>query len=79
MVNYSEPKTAEDYIHRIGRTGRAGRKGTSVTFCERGASRIAPEIVKMMREVGQTPSADLEELARAPQMASSSYGQKRRR
>ena len=23
VVNYSEPKTAEDYIHRIGRTGRA--------------------------------------------------------
>ena len=32
VVNYDLPRTAEDYIHRIGRTGRAGREGEAVTF-----------------------------------------------
>ena len=27
VFNYDVPFTAEDYVHRIGRTGRAGRKG----------------------------------------------------
>jgi ATP-dependent RNA helicase DeaD len=32
VVNYSVPRDAEDYTHRIGRTGRAGRSGTAITF-----------------------------------------------
>lgn len=32
VVNYDEPATREDYIHRIGRTGRAGSKGRALTF-----------------------------------------------
>jgi len=32
VVNYELPRSADDYIHRIGRTGRAGMKGTSVTL-----------------------------------------------
>ena len=27
VINYSFPLTAEDYVHRIGRTGRAGKSG----------------------------------------------------
>ena len=27
VINYSFPLTAEDYVHRIGRTGRAGKTG----------------------------------------------------
>lgn len=35
VVNYELPRSAADYIHRIGRTGRAGMKGTAVTLlCE---------------------------------------------
>ena len=33
VVNFDVPRTAEDYVHRIGRTGRAGRKGTAVRRC----------------------------------------------
>ncbi len=32
VVNYDEPATYEDYIHRIGRTGRIGKKGVALTF-----------------------------------------------
>lgn len=32
VINYSVPKTYDDYIHRIGRTGRAGRTGQALTF-----------------------------------------------
>ncbi|KAJ0960706.1 hypothetical protein J5N97_001402 [Dioscorea zingiberensis] len=32
VSNYSFPLTAEDYIHRIGRTGRAGKKRVAHTF-----------------------------------------------
>ena len=32
VINFDQPKTYEDYIHRIGRTGRGGASGTAHTF-----------------------------------------------
>lgn len=32
VVNYDEPATYADYVHRIGRTGRAGKTGRALTF-----------------------------------------------
>ncbi|MFY9484820.1 MAG: DEAD/DEAH box helicase [Patescibacteria group bacterium] len=32
VINFDQPNTYEDYIHRIGRTGRAGKKGQALTF-----------------------------------------------
>lgn len=32
VINYDQPATYEDYIHRIGRTGRANKKGYALTF-----------------------------------------------
>lgn len=32
VINYDEPATKTDYIHRIGRTGRAQKKGFALTF-----------------------------------------------
>lgn len=32
VVNYDLPRSADDYIHRIGRTGRAGKSGMAVSF-----------------------------------------------
>ena len=32
VINFDEPQTYEDYVHRIGRTGRAGKAGTALTF-----------------------------------------------
>lgn len=32
VINYDQPQTYDDYIHRIGRTGRAGKSGIALTF-----------------------------------------------
>jgi ATP-dependent RNA helicase RhlE len=32
VLNYDIPSTADDYVHRIGRTARAGRGGHAITF-----------------------------------------------
>ncbi len=32
VINYDEPQSYDDYVHRIGRTGRAGKSGKSLTF-----------------------------------------------
>lgn len=32
VINYDEPQSYDDYVHRIGRTGRAGKLGKALTF-----------------------------------------------
>ncbi|MDR1196878.1 MAG: DEAD/DEAH box helicase [Candidatus Nomurabacteria bacterium] len=32
VINFDQPATYEDYVHRIGRTGRAGATGKALTF-----------------------------------------------
>ena len=32
VINFDQPSTYDDYIHRIGRTGRAGNVGKALTF-----------------------------------------------
>jgi len=32
VINFDLPSTAEDYVHRIGRTGRAGGTGVAISF-----------------------------------------------
>jgi superfamily II DNA/RNA helicase len=34
VINYSQPQSYDDYVHRIGRAGRAGRTGYALTFIE---------------------------------------------
>jgi ATP-dependent RNA helicase SrmB len=34
VFNFDMPRTADIYVHRIGRTGRAGKKGTAVSLVE---------------------------------------------
>jgi superfamily II DNA/RNA helicase len=35
VINFDQPATYEDYIHRIGRTGRGGATGKALTFIEK--------------------------------------------
>ena len=32
VINFDQPATYEDYVHRIGRTGRGGARGKAFTF-----------------------------------------------
>jgi|CXWL01.1.fsa_nt_gi superfamily II DNA/RNA helicase len=34
VINFDQPATYEDYVHRIGRTGRAGKTGVALTFID---------------------------------------------
>ena len=34
VINYDMPRTADTYVHRIGRTGRAGKKGIAISLVE---------------------------------------------
>lgn len=34
VINFDQPHTYDDYVHRIGRTGRGGAKGAAYTFVE---------------------------------------------
>jgi superfamily II DNA/RNA helicase len=34
VINYTQPQTYDDYVHRVGRAGRAGRIGYALTFVE---------------------------------------------
>lgn len=34
VINFDLPRTADIYVHRIGRTGRAGKKGTAISIAE---------------------------------------------
>lgn len=36
VINFTQPQSYEDYVHRIGRAGRAGRIGYALTFVGRG-------------------------------------------
>ena len=34
VINFDQPNTYDDYVHRIGRTGRGGKSGTALTFVQ---------------------------------------------
>jgi len=75
VVNYDVPKSAEDYIHRIGRTGRANDKGDAFTFFNAwGQQREAQEIKNVFEKAGQEVPEALEDLAHGRTVGSTSSG-----
>lgn len=46
VINFDLPMSAEDYVHRIGRTGRAGCKGIALSFA-------APKDLHVVRRIEQ--------------------------
>lgn len=46
VINYDLPSTAEDYVHRIGRTGRAGAKGIALSF-------VSPKDMRLLKQIEQ--------------------------
>lgn len=48
VVNYDVPYSAEDYVHRIGRTARAGRRGMAISLVTPDDSRIIKAIENLI-------------------------------
>ena len=44
VINYDLPETAENYVHRVGRTGRGSQKGQAVSFCSTEEKELLSEI-----------------------------------
>src|SRR4029079_5767803 len=56
VINYDLPSTAEDYVHRIGRTGRAGMAGKAISFAtavQRRGGFAIERLIKMPLPVSQ--------------------------
>ena len=49
VINYSTPKSYDDYVHRIGRAGRAGKAGAALTFVPKRAKRPAGSYSRQYR------------------------------
>ena len=50
VINFDVPKTADVYIHRIGRTARAGKKGTAILLVEAHDNELLLKIERYIRE-----------------------------
>ncbi len=58
VFNYNLPDSAEDYVHRIGRTGRAGKHGVSVSFAGEDDSFALPAIESYISQKLKTAVPD---------------------
>lgn len=53
VINYEVPASADDYIHRVGRTARAGRDGSALTL-------VSPEEESMLSLIERSTGIKLE-------------------
>ena len=62
VINHELPYSAEDFIHRTGRTGRAGSKGDAIALVDGSEKRLLDDIEKLMKrklEVQPLPDIDI--------------------
>lgn len=50
VINYDLPNSAEDYVHRVGRTGRAGLVGKAISFAAPNEAMAIRTIERFMRK-----------------------------
>jgi ATP-dependent RNA helicase RhlE len=49
VINFDLPFSAEDYVHRIGRTGRAGATGDALSLCSPNEKKQLADIEKLIK------------------------------
>ena len=77
VFNFDVPTTADDYVHRIGRTGRAGRSGRAFTLATPEDRKFVAAITKL---AGQAiPPAIIEGQSAEPSTAEQAEDEKPRR
>lgn len=59
VINVTFPLTAEDYVHRIGRTGRAGKDGLAITMFTEHDKPLAGALVNVLKGAKQDVPEDL--------------------
>lgn len=59
VINVTFPLTAEDYVHRIGRTGRAGAEGNAITFFTEQDKGLAGALVNVLKAAKQNVPEEL--------------------
>ncbi len=50
VINFDMPRSADTYVHRIGRTGRAGNKGTAISLAEAHDMRVVGKIERYIEQ-----------------------------
>ncbi|UTV29332.1 ATP-dependent RNA helicase SrmB [Photobacterium atrarenae] len=50
VINFDMPRTADIYLHRIGRTARAGKKGTAISLIEAHDQEMIERVGRYMKE-----------------------------
>ncbi len=50
VINFDMPRSADTYVHRIGRTGRAGNKGTAISLAEAHDMRVIGKIERYIEQ-----------------------------
>jgi ATP-dependent RNA helicase SrmB len=60
VINFDLPRTADIYLHRIGRTGRAGNKGTAISLVEAHDMAVIGKVERYIDE--RLPRRIIEEL-----------------
>jgi Superfamily II DNA and RNA helicases len=67
VINFDLPRTADVYLHRIGRTARAGRKGTAISLVEAHDHLLLGKITRYINEpVKARVIEELRPVSRAP-------------
>ncbi len=78
VINYELPHTAEDYIHRIGRTGRAGKHGDATSLFAPEETQRLTDIEKLIkRKIERVEISGFAELAPVHETAPNNRGHRR--
>ncbi len=67
VINYDLPATADDYVHRIGRTGRAGQEGHAISFAQPDQKSDVHAIERLIKQ--QLPVSPLPDIKFQPRTA----------
>ncbi|KAJ4347088.1 RNA-dependent ATPase [Didymosphaeria variabile] len=59
VINVTFPLTAEDYVHRIGRTGRAGKEGLAITLFTEHDKALSGALINVLKAANQAVPEDL--------------------
>jgi superfamily II DNA/RNA helicase len=72
VINFELPHTAEDYVHRIGRTGRAGLPGEAISL-------VSPDEMKYLEDIERMLKRSLPRAASPESLAESRHPSPRSR